>query len=349
MTDEKNYSKNNLDEYLKELGKAFRKLNGKTMEAEIILIGGAAIVSNYNFRKSTTDIDAYIRASSAMKDAINIVGDSNGLKTGWLNDDFKKTASFSPKIPQYSIPYRTFSNILQVRTMPGEYIVAMKLASFRPYKYDQSDIIGIISEKNIKKEDVITAVNNLYGNIDSLQHNNEIKLFLDEIYNSNDLQALYEKTRNREKRNLFFLKNAQDYGVKLSEDNIDSVIKNVESYVNKKASKSLNTSSDSKKYQLEDNKKYQKYANTLTQIYEKAEKVSALPANDASLDDVFLGLKERRPKLDSLKAEINQVIQDMKNNDIDPAQIYPLLPEKLIQPVSKDFQSSIGGKSEKTR
>jgi cell filamentation protein len=99
----------------------------------------------------------------------------------------------------------------------------------------------------------------------------------------------------------------------------------------------------------EDNKMYQKYADALTQLYEKAEKISALPSNDASLDDVFLGLKERRPKLDSLKAEINQVIQDMKNNDIDPAQIYPLLPEKLIQPVSKNFQSLIGEKSEKAR
>ena len=337
MNDE--FEKNNLDDYLKELGKTYRKLSGKAIEAEIILIGGAAIISNYDFRKSTTDIDAYIRASSAMKDAINIVGDANGLKTGWLNDDFKKTASFSSKIPQYSIPYRTFSNILHVRTLPGEYIVAMKLASFRPYKYDRSDIVGIISEKNIKKEDILTAISNLYGNIDSLQHNDVIMNFLDEIYDSKNLSKLYAEERLDEAKNFEVLKNAEKYGEKLSEDTLDAVLNRAKAIAIERQ----------KTNQLKDNKNYQKYANTLTQLYEKAEKVSALPANAASLDDVFLGLKERRPKLDSLKAEINQVIQDMKNNDIDPAQIYPLLPEKFIQPVSKDFQSSIGEKSEKTR
>ena len=54
-------------------------------------------------------------------------------------------------------------NILHVRTMPGAYIIAMKLASLRPYKYDRSDIIGVISEEKISKEDIITAVENLYG------------------------------------------------------------------------------------------------------------------------------------------------------------------------------------------
>ena len=47
-------------------------------------------------------------------------------------------------------------NILHVRTMPGAYIIAMKLASLRPYKYDRSDIIGVISEEKISKEDIIT-------------------------------------------------------------------------------------------------------------------------------------------------------------------------------------------------
>ena len=58
--------------YLKELGKEFRKLNGKKMPAEIVLIGGAAILANYGFRESTYDIDAVILASSAMKDALTL-------------------------------------------------------------------------------------------------------------------------------------------------------------------------------------------------------------------------------------------------------------------------------------
>lgn len=50
--------------YLKELAKEFRKHNGKKTPAEIILVGGAAVLANYGFREMTTDIDALIVASS---------------------------------------------------------------------------------------------------------------------------------------------------------------------------------------------------------------------------------------------------------------------------------------------
>lgn len=49
MSVETPFTRENLDKYLKELGKEFRKLNGKTMPAEIILIGGAAILVQYGF------------------------------------------------------------------------------------------------------------------------------------------------------------------------------------------------------------------------------------------------------------------------------------------------------------
>lgn len=64
------FNKENLDVYLKELAKEFRKQNGKTMPAEIILIGGASVLANYGFRDMTYDMDAVIVASSAMKQSI---------------------------------------------------------------------------------------------------------------------------------------------------------------------------------------------------------------------------------------------------------------------------------------
>lgn len=51
MSDNVNtFTKDNLDNYLKELAKEYRKLVGKNMPAEIILIGGASILTNYGFR-----------------------------------------------------------------------------------------------------------------------------------------------------------------------------------------------------------------------------------------------------------------------------------------------------------
>ena len=67
------FTKDNLENYLKELAKEYRKLVGKDMPAEIVLVGGAAILTNYGFRDMTTDVDAIIHAASSMKDAINKV------------------------------------------------------------------------------------------------------------------------------------------------------------------------------------------------------------------------------------------------------------------------------------
>ena len=89
------FTKDNIDQYLKELSKEYRKQAEKNVPAELTLIGGAAILVNYGFRNATTDIDALINASSAMKEAINCIGDRFGLPNGWLNADFKNTDSFS--------------------------------------------------------------------------------------------------------------------------------------------------------------------------------------------------------------------------------------------------------------
>lgn len=98
-----------LDECLKELGKEFKKCGGAKMTAEITLIGGAAVLANYGFRELTYDVDAIIHASSAMKDAINCVGDKYGLPHGWLNADFVRTGSYSDKLREVSVYYKMFS------------------------------------------------------------------------------------------------------------------------------------------------------------------------------------------------------------------------------------------------
>lgn len=117
MFADKTFTKENLDNYLKELAKEFRKKNGNKVPAEIILIGGASILINYGFREMTYDIDAIIKSSGVMKDVINAVGDRFGLPVGWLNTDFVKTESYTPRLVEYSKYYKTFSNILQVRTV----------------------------------------------------------------------------------------------------------------------------------------------------------------------------------------------------------------------------------------
>lgn len=227
------FTKDNLDVCLRALGKEFRRINGKSMPAEIVLIGGASVLLNYGFRDMTYDIDAIIHAVSSMKDAINIVGDSLGLPNGWLNSDFTRTKSYSSKLVQYSIYYKTFSNVLTVRTISGEYLIAMKLMSGRQYKNDISDIIGILYEQElqgnpISMEDIDKAVTNLYGGWDSMP---ELAHSLTEnILSSDNLKNLYQQYRNEEKLNKeVLLQFEKDYPGVAEEDNIHDIITNLKS------------------------------------------------------------------------------------------------------------------------
>lgn len=196
------FKKDNLDTYLKELAKEYKKLAGKNMPAEIILIGGAAIIESYGFRDMTADIDAIISAASAMTEAINLVGDRYGLPNGWLNADFQNTGSYSNKLPRYSSFYRTFNQVLNVRTVTGEYLIAMKLRAFRQYKNDLSDVIGVLSEHE-KRGDRITierinlAVENLYGGWSEFPEG--ARDFIIKTLSEGNFEILYDLVRKNEK------------------------------------------------------------------------------------------------------------------------------------------------------
>ena len=228
MSAETPITKENLDTYLKELAKQFRKLNGKAMPAEITLIGGASILINYGFRDSTYDVDALIQASSAMKDAINYVTDTLGLPNGWLNEDFKNTKSYTPRLVNYSKYYRTFSNVLAVRTITGEYLVAMKLMAYRQYKHDISDIVGILREQQnsgdpLTLERIGKAVKDLYDNWDNLPEN--AKNMIESILANEDMDALYEAYANEEAAAKDALITFEDkYPDVLKEDNLADIL-----------------------------------------------------------------------------------------------------------------------------
>lgn len=89
--------KDKLDYYLNELAKEYHK-RGRKSRGEIILIGGAAIIANYDFRCMSEDADSIIYAESHLKEAILTVARNNNLPDDWLNQDFVQTSSYSDKI-----------------------------------------------------------------------------------------------------------------------------------------------------------------------------------------------------------------------------------------------------------
>lgn len=228
------FTKHNIDEYLKKLAKRFRKLNGSKIPAEIILVGGASVLINYGFREKSNDIDAIIQASSAMKDAINQIRDEENLPQDWINSDFTRTSSYSPSLRIYSKHYRTFSNIVEIRTVSGEYLIAMKLMSGRKYKNDLSDVIGILKEESdsgntISMEQIRDAVKNLYGSYDTLPADS--KAFIEKLMErlENEEADIYTEFVEQEKSNKASLVEFEsEYPDVLNEDNISDILSIIE-------------------------------------------------------------------------------------------------------------------------
>lgn len=225
------FTKENLNTYLKELGKEYKKINGKSMPAEIILIGGAAILANYGFREMTTDVDAVIHAVSSMKEAVNHVSDKYNLPNGWLNADFMKTDSYSSKLDQYSVYYREFSNVLTVRTVSAEYLIAMKLCSGRKYKKDLSDVIGILAEHEKRGEPITIgridkAVTDLYGSWEKISEDS--KNFIQEAMEKGNFEKAYAEISAEETKTKGLLINfEQDYPGVTNTANVNDILKNL--------------------------------------------------------------------------------------------------------------------------
>lgn len=225
LNNDKTINKGTIDLYLKDLSKEIKKEFGRNVRLELVIVGGASIIINYGFRDSTLDIDAYVSTGSSIEGAVRRVADKYGLSDEWLNSNFKKTLSYSPKLTQYSRYYRTFNQVLTVRTIDAENLIAMKLVSYRPYKYDRSDIVGILdscAELGISMDldKIKNAVVQIYGDWDHISI--EAQNFIEEVLKN---KRSYEDISNEEVSNKILL---QDFDSKyknvLNRDNLENIL-----------------------------------------------------------------------------------------------------------------------------
>lgn len=157
-------TKEKLEQLFKELGKEIKRDLGKNASVELVIVGGASILLNYDFRTMTTDVDAMKDSFSQLKTCIGNVGDKNGLSYDWLNFDFKNTESYTPELRTFSKYYKTYAGVLQIYTVKDEYLLCMKLVSFRDNGRDINDAVQLfkkIPDLDFKKLD--KAMRNLYG------------------------------------------------------------------------------------------------------------------------------------------------------------------------------------------
>ena len=173
-------------------------------------------------------MDVLIQAGTSMREAINAVGDRYSLPNGWMNSDFAQTDSFTPEIRQYSQYYKTFCGILRVYTVKGAFLLAMKLKAYRPYKYDRSDVIGILWEhekrgKPLTLEEIQDAVVKLYGSYDALSK--EAQTFLEVSLRLDNYEGRYQALKQLEAENKDILLQFQEtYPGGMNHDNVNDIL-----------------------------------------------------------------------------------------------------------------------------
>lgn len=134
---------------------------------------------------------------------------------------------------EYSKYYKTFSNVLTIRTVSAEYLVVMKLMAGRRYKNDLSDIIGILLEQRDRKKEISLecikkAAEELYDGYENLPEDSRI--FIEEVYHNSDLETLYANVRKEEKKSReLLLEFDEDYPYVLNGDNVMDILKTTKS------------------------------------------------------------------------------------------------------------------------
>jgi hypothetical protein len=196
-------SKETLESIFLAFAKEYRRLAKKNaIPLEITVIGGASILLNYSFRESTYDVDVIMLDDPVLKKAINNVAIQFNLEPKWLNTDFEKSSSYSRKLLEHAEFYKDFLGLIDVRTIKDEYLIAMKLKASREYKYDISDVIGILGGcqkqgKTMTRALIEKAVIDLYGSLNEVKQ--EAWDRLDSIMKNGDYDVLILEFRKLEK------------------------------------------------------------------------------------------------------------------------------------------------------
>ena len=131
-----------------------QELDQRAQHAEIVVVGGAALVLLFGARESTRDVDAYFVTPSAsvIREAAEAVANDLNLPSDWLNDGAK---GYLVGLTTGEILYD--SAALNVRAASVAQLLAMKLAAWRD-AVDRSDARLLLSRMSGSAGEVWSAV-----------------------------------------------------------------------------------------------------------------------------------------------------------------------------------------------
>lgn len=224
---EKNITRDSALDIIKSFAKEYRKELGN-VPGEIIIVGGASIVLNYSFRQATQDFDVILRTVSSVNYVIKKFADENGLPRDWMNTDFMKTESYSSVLTEASTHFCTLNNgTLEIRTVAGVYLVAMKIRAHRDFRNDFSDALGVWLEEaengnRISIENLQSAYTKLYKDEIPQDIFERIEMIFSK--NLDEIKEIYKKQRDSEKEIGVKLVSYIEKGAEINTRNVDDVV-----------------------------------------------------------------------------------------------------------------------------
>ncbi len=141
----------------RQIEDAFKKLDDRLRRLEVVadvhVIGGAAMVLEFNARPATRDVDAIWHPHGAVHDAAVAVARETGLPDYWLNE---QASSYIPRDPEWGTsPVIDLPN-LRVFTSAPTMALAMKARAARDA--DRGDIERLVDHLALETPAEVFAV-----------------------------------------------------------------------------------------------------------------------------------------------------------------------------------------------
>lgn len=129
-----------------------RRLAERGIQADLYVVGGAAMALAYNARRATRDVDAIFVPKTEVYGAAREVADELGLPANWLNDSVKGFLGGSDPdaVPVLDLPG------LRVQAASARHLLAQKCLAAR--REDEDDIRFLLSHLGIKSADEALAI-----------------------------------------------------------------------------------------------------------------------------------------------------------------------------------------------
>ncbi len=196
MTLENKFSVDDLRMILSAVAEEYDKRKGEPLI--VVIIGGSAAVFQFDFYTTTRDIDYLLEKPSPLfLECVKSVGERLNLQGRWMHEQSVTREKYAVGLKKVffsgSTPLPIKSERVSFRVQGRDWYLALKIASFRRYRHDATDILGLLIEEKSQGRKITGAdIKNFYDKICGMvcpPHAEAIN-FLETLDNCPDLEKL---------------------------------------------------------------------------------------------------------------------------------------------------------------